>query len=79
MPLPRGKDSGRITGKPEVISSPAGLVPLNASALPDARSRYGVNAGGELCAHPVKPFGRGRPWLRWTRALCKFNRGKERR
>jgi len=26
---------------------------------------------------PVKPFGRGRPWLRWTRALCKFNRGKD--
>jgi hypothetical protein len=22
---------------------------------------------------------RGRPWLRWTRALCKFNGGKERR
>jgi hypothetical protein len=35
-----------------------------------------VNGGGELCARPVKPFGRGRPWLRWTRALCKFNRGE---
>jgi len=33
-------------------------------------------AGGEeLLARPVKPFGRGRPWLRWTRALCKFNYG----
>ncbi len=49
---------------------------LNASALPDARSRRGVNGGGEFCARPVKPFGRGRPWLRWTRALCKFNCAK---
>ncbi len=49
------------------------------SALPDARSRSGVNGGGEFCARPVKPFGGGRPWLRWTRALCKFNGGKERR
>ena len=37
-----------------------------------------MNGGGEFCARPVKPFGRGRPWLRWTRALCKFNCGKER-
>jgi len=34
--------------------------------------------GGEFCAHPVKPFARGRWRLRWTRALCKFNCGKER-
>jgi hypothetical protein len=34
--------------------------------------------GGEFCARPIKPFGRGRPWLRWTRALCKFNCAKER-
>ena len=33
MPLPRGKDSGRITGKPEVISSPVGIVPTNALVL----------------------------------------------
>jgi len=26
----------------------------------------------------VKPFGGGRPWLRGTRALCKFNCEKER-
>src|SRR5271168_2940441 len=54
------------------------LLLLNASALPDARFRRGVNGGEELCARPVKPFGRGRPWLRRTRALCKFNGGKER-
>jgi hypothetical protein len=34
----------------------------------------GVNGGGDLCARPVKPFERGRPWLRWTRAPRKFNR-----
>ena len=56
-----------------------GKVLINASALPDARSRRVVNGGEELCARPVKPFGRGRPWLRWTRALCKFNGGKARR
>jgi hypothetical protein len=38
----------------------------------------GVNGGGDLRARPVKPFGRGRPWLRWTRALCKLNCGDER-
>ena len=27
----------------------------------------------QFCARPVKPFGRGRSWLRRTRALCKFN------
>jgi len=26
---------------------------------------------GEFCARPVEPFGRGRSWLRRTRALCK--------
>jgi len=29
--------------------------------------------GGKFCARPVKPFGRGRSWVRRTRALCKFN------
>ena len=38
-----------------------------------------MNEGGEFWARPVKPFGRGRSWLRWTRALCKFNGGKQRR
>jgi hypothetical protein len=33
MPLPRGRDSGRIAGNPEVIGSPVGLVPTNALAL----------------------------------------------
>jgi hypothetical protein len=51
---------------------------INASALPDARSGRGVNEGEELLARPVKPFGGGRPWLRRTRALCKFNCGKGR-
>jgi hypothetical protein len=46
---------------------------INVRALPDARSRRGVNGGEELRARPVKPFGRGRPWVRRTRALCKFN------
>jgi outer membrane protein assembly factor BamD (BamD/ComL family) len=46
---------------------------INVSALPDARFGEAVAAGGLFCAHSVKPFGRGRPWLRWTRALCKFN------
>ena len=53
-------------------------VTSNASALPDARSRWGVNGGEELLARPVKSFGGGRPGLRRTRALCKFNCGKRR-
>jgi hypothetical protein len=32
--------------------------------------------GEEFLARPGKPFGGGRPWLRRTRALCKFNCGK---
>src|ERR1700691_2671298 len=68
----------QIRGKPEFIHSCVGFVPTNAGALPDARSRRGVNGGGEFCARPVKPFGGGRPRLRWTRALCKFNGAKER-
>src|SRR6266849_9511039 len=55
-----------------------GQVLVNASDLPDARSRRGVNGGEELRARPVNPFGGGRPWLRRTRALCKFNCGKSR-
>src|SRR5215469_11698974 len=35
-----------------------------------------MSVSGKFCARPVNPFGRGRPWLRWTRALCKFNWGK---
>ena len=35
-----------------------------------------VNGCRKFCARPVKPFERGRPWLRWTRALWKFNCGK---
>src|SRR5260221_13742913 len=38
----------------------------------------GVNEGEELLARPVKPFGGGRPWLRRTGALCKFNCGEGR-
>ena len=46
---------------------------VNVRALPEARFGWGVNGGKEFRARPVKPFGRGRPWVRWTRALCKFN------
>ena len=52
------------------------FLPSHASDLPDARSRRGVNGGEELLARQVNPFGGGRPWLRRTRALCKFNCGK---
>src|SRR5262249_655978 len=31
-----------------------------------------------LRARQINPLERGRPWLRRTRALCKFNCGKER-
>jgi hypothetical protein len=43
---------------------------INVRALPDARSRRGVNGGTKFCARPVKPFGRGRSWLRRTRAYA---------
>jgi hypothetical protein len=33
---------------------------------------------GKLSARPVKPFGRGRLWLRRTRALWRLNFGRER-
>ena len=36
-----------------------------------------MNLGRVLRARPVNPLERGRPWLRRTRALCKFNSGKE--
>ena len=32
-----------------------------------------VKWGRDLLARSIKPFGRGRPWVRWTRALWKFN------
>jgi hypothetical protein len=54
------------------------LSPVNVRALPDARSRSAVNGEAEFCARSVKPFGGGRPWLRRTRALCKFNNGEKR-
>jgi hypothetical protein len=38
-----------------------GQLLVNASALPDARSRREVQGGEDLRARPVKPFGRGRP------------------
>src|SRR5215469_1641157 len=28
--------------------------------------------GRKFWARPVKPFGRGRPWLRWTRAVMQI-------
>jgi hypothetical protein len=32
-----------------------------------------VKSGRVFRAHSIKPFERGRPWLRRTRALCEFN------
>ena len=32
----------------------------------------GKGERGREAARPVNPFGRGRPWVRWTWALCKF-------
>jgi hypothetical protein len=37
-----------------------------------------VEAGKDFRARSIKPFERGRPGLRQTRALWEFNRGKER-
>jgi hypothetical protein len=43
--------------KPAFLSNDLGsYIPINASALPDARSRGGVNGGEVLLARPVKPF-----------------------
>ena len=56
--------------------SPRVQVPRNVSALSDARFHEGVKAGTVLGARSIKPFERSRPWLRRTRALCKFNGGK---
>jgi hypothetical protein len=53
-------------------------VMIDASALSDARFRCGVRWGELLLESPVEPFGRGRPWLRGGRALCKFNGEKVR-
>src|SRR5260370_39524248 len=50
-----------------VLRSESASAP-NVRALPDARSRRGVNGGEELRARPVKPFEGGRGRLRWLRA-----------
>src|ERR1019366_9540557 len=55
-----------------------GKVPINVSALSDARFHEQVKAGTILCARSIKPFERSRPWLRRTRSLWKFNGGKMR-
>jgi hypothetical protein len=60
------------------VAFPNGYIPINVRALSDARSREEVNTGRELCARSIKPFERGRPWLRRTRVLWKFNGGKKR-
>ena len=54
--------------------TPIGLI--NVSALSGARFHESVKAGRVLDARSIKPFERSRPWLRRTRALCKFNGGK---
>ena len=64
------------TNRKLLLSNPStdrSQVPINVRTLPEARSRSAVNGEAEFCARPVKPFGRGRPWVRRTRALCKFN------
>jgi len=53
--------------------------PANARALSDARFPGGVEAGRDVGARLIKPFERGRSRWQRTRALCKFNGGKERR
>jgi hypothetical protein len=50
IPCDFATDYRRLPGfrpgdNPEVISSTVGLVPTNASALPDARSRGGLDVG----------------------------------
>ena len=45
-----------------------GLLPDDVSALSDARSRPGVEAGRKLGARSIKPFEGGRWRLRWMRA-----------
>src|SRR6516162_2451555 len=35
--------------------------------------------GRKFWARPVKPFGRGRPWLRWTRAVMQIQLRKRAR
>ena len=72
-PLRSAPDSSALDPNSESRS-----LPINVSALSDARCGGGVNAGRGLRARSIKPFERSRPWLRRTRALCKFNCGKER-
>ena len=59
-------------------------LPKNPSAW-ETSALYRMRADSEksdvsrvLCARAIKPFERGRSGLRRTRALCKFNCGKER-
>ena len=52
---------------------------IHASALSNAPFGGSVGAGSAFRARLIKPFERGRPSLRQTRALWKFKGGKERR
>jgi hypothetical protein len=57
-----------VTGNPEVISSLVVLVPINASALSEARFHKSVKLGEVLCAPSIEPFEGGRRRLRRMRA-----------
>jgi hypothetical protein len=43
-------------------------VPINVSALPEARFRRSVQSGKVLCARSIEPFEGSRWRLRWMRA-----------
>jgi hypothetical protein len=58
MGAPGASHLGTGDRGPKTDRSRPRSVPVN--ALPDARSRQGVNGGG-LCARPVKPFELSRP------------------
>jgi hypothetical protein len=55
-----------------------GQLPVDVSALSEARFHAEAKLGEALCARSIKPLERSRPWLRRTRALWKFNVGKMR-
>jgi len=52
-------------------------VPINVSALSDARFHERVKCAEVLFAHLIKPFERSRRWLRWARALWGLNGTRE--
>jgi hypothetical protein len=59
---------GPMTGKLEAIGLSVRLVPINASALSEARFRESVKLSEVFCARSIEPFEGGRWWLRWMRS-----------